>query len=215
MSTPIASVRSVSPPSPTLTRETPARSFPASWPVYTPAHKLANWLESYAEALELNVWTSSTVLNATQDANNEWDVTVERADGTTRVLHVRHIVFAIGLGGNNPFVPEIEGREEFQGQVLHSTAHNSAKDHAGKKVFIVGSATSGEWLCFALLCFVDARSSSVRGVLTLSSRSARYRGRLCRTRRGYVTSPSRFSHRASPHPDSQMSRSISATRRTS
>ncbi len=128
------------------------RSFPASWPVFTPAHKLANWLESYAESLELNVWTSSTVQKATQDGNNEWDVTVERADGSTRVLHARHIVFAIGLGGNNPFIPEIEGREEFQGQVLHSTAHNSAKDHTGKKVFIVGSATSGE-------CFVNRRVS--------------------------------------------------------
>ena len=61
---------------------TPRASFPPSWPVYTPAQKLANWLESYADALELNVWTSSTVTKATQDANNEWDVTVERADGS-------------------------------------------------------------------------------------------------------------------------------------
>ena len=71
-------------------------------------------------------------------------MTVERADGSKRVLHVHHIVFAIGLGGNNPFIPQIEGREQFQGQVLHSTAHHSAKDHLGKKVFVVGSATSCE-----------------------------------------------------------------------
>ncbi|EJF58505.1 FAD/NAD(P)-binding domain-containing protein [Dichomitus squalens LYAD-421 SS1] len=116
--------------------------FPASWPVYTPAHKLANWLEAYADALELNVWTSSVVTKATQDANNEWDVTVQRADGSTRVLHVHHVVSAIGLGGNNPFFPDIEGREEYQGQVLHSTQHNSARDHLGKKVLIVGAATS-------------------------------------------------------------------------
>ena len=131
-------------PSFLLTRGRRRRSFPASWPVYTPAHKLANWLESYAEALELNAWTASTVQKAAQDANGEWDVTVQRADGSARVLHVRHVVFAIGLGGNNPFVPEIAGHAEFGGEVLHSTEHGSAKDHQGKRVFIVGSATSGE-----------------------------------------------------------------------
>ncbi|KAI0757757.1 FAD/NAD(P)-binding domain-containing protein [Daedaleopsis nitida] len=120
----------------------PYLPFPASWPVYTPAQKLAGWLEYYAEALELNVWTSSTVTKGTQDANKEWDVTVQRADGSTRVLHVRHLVFAIGLGGNNPSFPDIPGKEEYQGQILHSIYHNTAKDHLGKKVFIVGAATS-------------------------------------------------------------------------
>ncbi|KAI0770914.1 FAD/NAD-P-binding domain-containing protein [Trametes elegans] len=116
--------------------------FPQSWPVYTPAHKLAGWLEYYAEAMELNVWTSSTVTKAEQDANNEWNVTVEKADGTTRVFHVKHLVSAIGLGGNNPNIPDIPGREEYQGIVSHSIYHNSAKEHIGKKVLIVGAATS-------------------------------------------------------------------------
>ncbi|TFK84340.1 FAD/NAD(P)-binding domain-containing protein [Polyporus arcularius HHB13444] len=120
----------------------PYLPFPPSWPVYTPAQKLAGWLEYYAEALELNVWTKSTVTKAVQDANNEWDVTVERGDGSSRVLHVKHVVFAIGLGGNNPYIPDIPGKEEYEGQALHSIFHNSGKDHIGKKVFIVGSATS-------------------------------------------------------------------------
>ncbi|KAH9920544.1 FAD/NAD(P)-binding domain-containing protein [Epithele typhae] len=120
----------------------PYLPFPPTWPVYTPAQKLAGWLEHYAEALELNVWTSSTVIKARQDANNQWDVTVKRADGTERVLHVHQVISAIGLGGNNPFIPKIPGQEEYQGTVLHSTQHGSAKDHLGKKVIIVGAATS-------------------------------------------------------------------------
>ena len=148
--------------------------------MYTPAQKLAGWLEYYAEALELNVWTSSTVTKATQDANNEWDVTVVRADGSTRVLHVRHVVFAIGLGGNNPCIPEVEGREGYEGQVWHSTQHNSAKDHFGKKVFIVGAATSGASESF-VACGV---AGCVRDWTELRDEgSARYRGGLCRTRR--------------------------------
>ncbi|KAI0638753.1 FAD/NAD-P-binding domain-containing protein [Trametes polyzona] len=120
----------------------PYMPFPPSWPVYTPAHKLAGWLEYYAEAMELNVWTSSTVTKADQDANGEWNVTVEKPDGSTRVFHVKHLVFAIGLGGNNPNFPTFPGREEYQGEVLHSIYHNSAKDHIGKKVLIVGACTS-------------------------------------------------------------------------
>ena len=123
--------------------------------MYTPAQKLAGWLEYYAEALELNVWTKSTVVKATQDANNEWDVTVQRADGSTRVLHVRHVVFAIGLGGNNPFIPEVAGRDEYQGQVLHSIFHDTAKNHIGKKVFIVGAATSGECTVPLAVCVAE------------------------------------------------------------
>ena len=31
--------------------------FPDSWPIYTPKDKLGDWFESYASAMELNVWT--------------------------------------------------------------------------------------------------------------------------------------------------------------
>lgn len=117
--------------------------FPESWPVFTPAQKLADWLEFYAEALELNVWTSSTVTKATRDEKTgKWAVTVRKPDGSERVFHVDHVVFALGLGGGAPKIPKIPGQEEFQGQVLHSTAHHSAKDHIGKKVFIIGACTS-------------------------------------------------------------------------
>ena len=58
-------------------------------------------------------------------------------------MHAKHLVFALGFGGNNPYFPNIPGKEEYQGQILHSTQHNTAKDHLGKKVFIVGCATSG------------------------------------------------------------------------
>ncbi|KAH9947038.1 FAD/NAD-P-binding domain-containing protein [Amylocystis lapponica] len=121
--------------------------FPASWPVYTPAQKLADWLEFYAEAMELNVWTSSTVVHADQHDDKTWTVTVERADGTERKLHVKHVVLALGLGGGTPKYPNIPGQDEFQGQVLHSIYHKSAKDHLGKKVVVVGASTSAHDIC--------------------------------------------------------------------
>jgi len=116
--------------------------FPESWPVYTPAQKLADWLEFYAEALELNIWTSALATHAERDdATGKWVVTVKRGD-SERVFRVDHLVFALGLGAGSPNIPKIPGREEFQGQVLHSTQHHFATDHLGKKVVIIGACTS-------------------------------------------------------------------------
>lgn len=53
---------------------------------------MAEWLESYATALELNVWTSSRVISATQESNGKWAVRVkqENADAE-RVFYVNHV----------------------------------------------------------------------------------------------------------------------------
>ncbi|KAJ7090179.1 hypothetical protein C8R44DRAFT_818281 [Mycena epipterygia] len=114
---------------------------PATWPVYTPALKLGNWLESYAEALELDVWTSSTVVSARKNSSGTWDVVVDRA-GKERVFKVKHLVFAIGLGAGEGKFPTFPGMDRFKGQILHSTQHKRATDHAGKKVVIIGACTS-------------------------------------------------------------------------
>jgi cation diffusion facilitator CzcD-associated flavoprotein CzcO len=61
--------------------------------------QVADWMEGYAKSLDLNIWTSATVTNATQDVSNgKWTVTVKRDDGRVRVFNVNHIVFACGFG---------------------------------------------------------------------------------------------------------------------
>ncbi|KAG6855463.1 hypothetical protein H0H87_002427, partial [Tephrocybe sp. NHM501043] len=124
----------------------PYLPFPPTWPVYTPAVKLANWLESYAEALELNVWTASSVVSATQEGES-WNVRISRGDGTERNFTVRHIVFATGLGSNDGVFPTYPGMDKFKGQLLHSSRHKSAADHLGKKVVVIGACTSAHDIC--------------------------------------------------------------------
>jgi cation diffusion facilitator CzcD-associated flavoprotein CzcO len=72
-------------------------------------NQLANWLENYADTLELNYWTSSKVVKASQDPNNTWHVMVQKGDGSTRMFVVKHLIFALGFKGGAPFMPQYPG----------------------------------------------------------------------------------------------------------
>ncbi|KAG1861489.1 hypothetical protein C8R48DRAFT_711748 [Suillus tomentosus] len=117
-------------------------SFPPTWPVYTPAAKLADWLEAYASFLELDVWTASTITKTSwNESTKTWSVEVDRGVKGTRVLTVKHLVFATGSGGR-PKVPDIPGKASFKGSAVHSSEFKSAADHIGKKAIVVGCCNS-------------------------------------------------------------------------
>ena len=72
--------------------------------------KIADWLESYAHSLELDVWTSSKVTHASQDPETKrWTVEIERENSGLQKLVVNHVVFAVGLGGGVPNMPQYTG----------------------------------------------------------------------------------------------------------
>jgi cation diffusion facilitator CzcD-associated flavoprotein CzcO len=72
--------------------------------------KLADWLESYAHSLELDVWTSSNVIRASQDPETKkWTVEIERENSDPQTLVVNHLVFALGIGGGTPNLPQYPG----------------------------------------------------------------------------------------------------------
>ena len=121
----------------------PYLHFPPNWPVYIPKDKLANWFESYAEAMELNYWTGSEFEGARYDAAAQrWVASVRRADGSRRELQPRHIVLATGVSGipNIPGIPELGG---FRGKVMHSHEYRDGEAWRGKRVLVIGTGTSG------------------------------------------------------------------------
>ncbi|KAL8863966.1 MAG: hypothetical protein Q9198_010196, partial [Flavoplaca austrocitrina] len=47
--------------------------------IFTPKDKLAEWFETYAKALELNVWTKTNLTSSTWDeGERRWTLTVKR-----------------------------------------------------------------------------------------------------------------------------------------
>ncbi|WP_081866121.1 NAD(P)/FAD-dependent oxidoreductase [Blastococcus sp. URHD0036] len=121
----------------------PYLPLPPTWTEHTPKDKFAEFLESYVTLLDLNVWTSTTFVNAHYDESAQrWTVRVRREDGSIRELHPRHFVVAAGLYGN-PRIPAIKGLETFTGVYTHSDAFQDGDRHPGKTALVVGAGVSG------------------------------------------------------------------------
>jgi len=121
----------------------PYLPFPETWPVFPPKDKFADWLESYASILELNVWTSTTLSGQPKydETTKLWTVTVTRPDGTQKTIRPKHLIIATSITGE-PNIPTFKGTENFKRPILHSTQFKNGADYAQKKVVIIGSCTS-------------------------------------------------------------------------
>jgi len=133
--------------SPTLHNEVhvnhlPYMPFPVTWPVFIPKDKLASWFESYADSLDLKVWTGTELAGGDYDAHaRAWHVTLRRADGSQRIMRPRHLVFATGVSAI-PEMPRQPGLEDFQGTVMHSGAYTDGRAWKGRRALVLGTGNS-------------------------------------------------------------------------
>jgi putative flavoprotein involved in K+ transport len=120
----------------------PYMPFPATWPNYIPKDKIANWLEAYVEAMEIDFWTQTSFEGAEYDtATQRWTARLRRADGGTRLLHPRHIIMATSVSGT-PNLPDIPTLDRFAGTILHSSRFGNAAAWRDKNAFVFGTGTS-------------------------------------------------------------------------
>jgi cation diffusion facilitator CzcD-associated flavoprotein CzcO len=121
----------------------PYMPFPPTWPVYIPKDMLANWFESYVGAMELNFWTGTELTSGSyDDARRQWNVTLRRSDGSGRVMHPRHLIFATGVS-SIPYTPDVPGLDAFAGTLVHSGDFKNAKQWKDRKTMVLGTGTSG------------------------------------------------------------------------
>jgi len=128
----------------TWANELPYVPFPPTWPTFLPKDKLAGFLESYAEFMELNTWTGTEFTGADFDEQSKtWTARVTRADGSERVLRVPHLVLATGSVAGKPRWPDLPGLGEFAGEVMHSNNFTTGTEYAGKRAIVIGTGNSG------------------------------------------------------------------------
>ncbi|SFH67813.1 flavin-containing monooxygenase [Albimonas pacifica] len=120
----------------------PYLPFPDTWPTYIAKDKLAGWLESYAEAMEINAWTGTEFLGAERAPSGAWQVRLRREGGAERTLSPRHVILATGVSGI-PNRPEIPGLGSFRGRVLHSSDYRDGEDFSGRRALVIGTGNSG------------------------------------------------------------------------
>ena len=121
----------------------PLMPFPATWPVFIPKDKLANWFESYVDSLDLNFWTGTELAGGSyDDKERRWTVTLRRGDGSERILKPRHLIVATGVSGI-PIWPSLPGLDDFAGTVMHSGSYTSGEAWKGRKVLVLGTGNSG------------------------------------------------------------------------
>jgi putative flavoprotein involved in K+ transport len=143
----------------------PLRPFPSDFPLYIPKDQLADWFESYAEAMKIDYRTGTEFEGGEYDAAaKRWNARV-RQDGATRTLHPRHIVLATGVSGI-PNIPDLPELKNFRGEVLHSHQYQDAKAWNGKRAVVIGTGTSGHDIAQDLHC-AGARVTLVQRSPTL------------------------------------------------
>jgi putative flavoprotein involved in K+ transport len=126
----------------TTTNHLPYLPFPPHWPQYLPKDMVGGWLETYAWAMECNVWTSTLLIGGHFDeAKGIWNAQLRRADGSERTIHPRHIVFANGIVGG-PVRPSLPGLDAFRGEVMHTHDYKNGKAWRGKRALVLGTGTS-------------------------------------------------------------------------
>ncbi len=120
----------------------PYMPFPPGWPKYIPKDRVANWLEAYVDAMEINFWTETSFLGAEWDTERAcWTAHLKSADGRTRTMRPRHIIMATSVSGR-PKTPHIPLLETFGGTVTHSSGFRGGSDWSGKPVIVFGTGTS-------------------------------------------------------------------------
>ncbi len=107
-------------------------------------NELWAYLEHVADTFDLrrHVRFSSTAREVRwHDDDQAWDVTVERADGTTEVLRAPVVFSATGIF--NPLkYPDIPGLDSFAGPSFHTNAWREDVELDGKRVAIIGNGAS-------------------------------------------------------------------------
>jgi cation diffusion facilitator CzcD-associated flavoprotein CzcO len=120
----------------------PLMPFPETFPAYIPKDKLANWIESYVDAMEVNFWTETSFEGAEYDEiGQQWSARLLGADGAARILRPKHIIMATSVSGT-PNIPNVPTLSRFGGVVIHSSQFANGEQWKGRNALVIGTGTS-------------------------------------------------------------------------
>ncbi|HEY9290924.1 MAG TPA: NAD(P)/FAD-dependent oxidoreductase [Microlunatus sp.] len=121
----------------------PNRPYPKGTPTYPTRDQVIAHLEQHAaeRSITLQLGCATERIDSTDEG---WRVTT-----SSGVIEASQVVVATGYD-HEPFIPEWSGREEWAGDLVHSSRYANPSPYAGRKVLVVGSGSSGIEIAFDL-----------------------------------------------------------------
>ncbi|MFB7554556.1 flavin-containing monooxygenase [Streptomyces brevispora] len=136
----------------------PGMRFPGDPDGYPRRDEVVNYLRAYANRLPADIRTSTSVTSVTHQ-DGAWSVLA--SDG--RKFTAGAVIAATGDYGT-PFTPDLPGRQDFGGQVLHAADYRSPDAFAGQRVVVVGGGNSAIQIAADLGAVADTTLASRRPI---------------------------------------------------
>jgi thioredoxin reductase len=116
--------------------ELPFAAMPKDYPRYPSRDQVVAYLDDYAKRFELDIRFNQQVRSARHE-NGQWLVQ------TQDTLHsAPNLVVATGYA-RQPLIPDWQGKETFQGKLIHSSEYKNGAEFKGQNVLVVGFGNSG------------------------------------------------------------------------
>jgi 4-hydroxyacetophenone monooxygenase len=119
---------------------------PNDWSMYFP---LRDEIEGYLldTAREFGLYDKARFRTHVEEARwntatDQWDVTITTPDGKRETHSADYLFSAVGIL-NIPKYPQIDGLDEFAGEVYHTSRWPAEGDLSGKRVAVIGNGASG------------------------------------------------------------------------
>ncbi|KAE8692159.1 putative indole-3-pyruvate monooxygenase YUCCA8 [Hibiscus syriacus] len=124
----------------------PKMPFPEDFPEYPTKGQFIEYLESYAKHFDISPKFNEGVQSARYDETSGfWRVKTIVTSGSNKTEFeyiCRWLVVATGENAER-VVPDIDGLDEFGGEIIHACDYKSGEKFQGKKVLVVGCGNSG------------------------------------------------------------------------
>ena len=114
----------------------PGLAFPPGTPLFPRRLDYLKYLCKYAEAFAVPLRLGTGVVELRRLSNSWYARTADGAE-----LSARAVVVATGIA-SQPHVPDLPGREHFEGGVLHSAEYRRPEPFTGRRVLVVGAGNS-------------------------------------------------------------------------
>lgn len=140
---------------PRQTMEFGGFSFPEGSPSYPAGPCYYKYLKLFVKHFDLMKFIQfQKLVTGIKWADSHWEVTTKQSE--TGNLNVEHCDFVFIANGHytQPVWPKIEGKENFQGNMIHSHDYREPEPYRNRRVLIVGAGASGLDLVTHLIPYV-------------------------------------------------------------